>query len=214
MHGYHRRRLADRPVDGLPIVIELRLRRLVCLNLECTRQTCHKQVPGLAGRYRRRRLRDQTRPALCHHHHRCHHASLRGRAARSARRHLRPLAATASRGAAYLPGPLDRVRGRRPGRRAAGGAVCRPLAPAQQSERCHRETRPGPPWLFSRHPVAIAASCNTSKSPRERGSSAVPAHRTCRQRPDHLACPAWPAAPAGYHRSQLHLALSALQLPG
>ncbi|NJP98419.1 transposase [Nonomuraea sp. FMUSA5-5] len=54
VHGYHRRRLADRPVDGLPVVIELRLRRLGCLNLECARQTFHEQVPGLAGRYGRR----------------------------------------------------------------------------------------------------------------------------------------------------------------
>ncbi|MEV4289289.1 ISL3 family transposase [Nonomuraea bangladeshensis] len=54
VHGYHQRRLADRPVDGLPVVIELRLRRLVCINLDCVRQTFHEQVPGLAGRYERR----------------------------------------------------------------------------------------------------------------------------------------------------------------
>ncbi|MEV6160309.1 ISL3 family transposase [Nonomuraea sp. NPDC052129] len=54
VHGYHWRRLADRPVDGLPVVIELRLRRLVCINLDCARQTFHEQVPGLAGRYGRR----------------------------------------------------------------------------------------------------------------------------------------------------------------
>jgi transposase len=51
VRGYHRRRLADRPVDGAPVVIELRLRRLACSNLDCTRQTFHEQVPGLADRY-------------------------------------------------------------------------------------------------------------------------------------------------------------------
>ncbi len=38
----------------MPVVIELRLRRLTCVNLDCTRQTFHEQVPGLAGRYGRR----------------------------------------------------------------------------------------------------------------------------------------------------------------
>ncbi|MEU8142393.1 transposase family protein [Nonomuraea sp. NPDC048901] len=37
VHGCHRRRLTDRPVDGLPVVIELRLRRLACINLDCAR---------------------------------------------------------------------------------------------------------------------------------------------------------------------------------
>ncbi|MFC4121473.1 transposase family protein [Nonomuraea zeae] len=54
VHGYHRRRLADRLVDGMPVVIELRLRRLACVNLDCARQTFHEQVPGLASRYCRR----------------------------------------------------------------------------------------------------------------------------------------------------------------
>ncbi|MDF5757322.1 ISL3 family transposase [Spongiactinospora sp. TRM90649] len=54
VHGYHLRRLADRPVNGLPMVIELKLRRLVCINLDCARQTFNEQVPGLTSRYERR----------------------------------------------------------------------------------------------------------------------------------------------------------------
>nr|WP_239373623.1 ISL3 family transposase [Frankia sp. Cj5] len=54
VHGYHRRRLADLPVGGRPVVIELTVRRLVCGNLTCPRQTFREQVPGLAERYARR----------------------------------------------------------------------------------------------------------------------------------------------------------------
>ncbi|MEV0169425.1 hypothetical protein [Nonomuraea fuscirosea] len=54
MRGYHRRRVADRRVNGLTVMIELRLRRLVRINLDFTRQTFNEQVPGLAGRYGRR----------------------------------------------------------------------------------------------------------------------------------------------------------------
>jgi transposase len=54
VHGYYRRRLADTPAGGTVVVLELRLRRLVCPNLDCPRQTFHEQIPGLAERYARR----------------------------------------------------------------------------------------------------------------------------------------------------------------
>ncbi|WP_246064749.1 transposase family protein [Nonomuraea longispora] len=54
VHGYYRRRLADSPAGGAPVVLELVLRRLVCSNLNCARQTFNEQVPGLAERYARR----------------------------------------------------------------------------------------------------------------------------------------------------------------
>lgn len=54
VHGYHQRSLADRPASGTPVVLELRLRRLVCTSLDCSRHTFHEQVPGLAERYARR----------------------------------------------------------------------------------------------------------------------------------------------------------------
>src|SRR5579875_3778907 len=50
VHGYCRRRLADSPAGGAPVLLELTLRRLVCANLDCALQTFHEQVPGLAGR--------------------------------------------------------------------------------------------------------------------------------------------------------------------
>lgn len=54
VHGYYQRRLADSPAGGTPVVLELRLRRLVCVSLDCPLQTFHEQVPGLAERYARR----------------------------------------------------------------------------------------------------------------------------------------------------------------
>src|SRR6266545_4918267 len=54
VHGYYRRRLADTPAGGTAVVLELTLRRLVCPNLGCPRQTFHEQTPGLAERYARR----------------------------------------------------------------------------------------------------------------------------------------------------------------
>ncbi|KLL10599.1 ISL3 family transposase [Frankia coriariae] len=54
VHGYHRRWLADLPVGGRPVVIELTLRRLVCPSPDCSQQTFREQVPGLAERYARR----------------------------------------------------------------------------------------------------------------------------------------------------------------
>lgn len=54
VHGYYQRRLADTPASGTPVLLELRLRRLVCENYDCPRQTFHEQIPGLAERYARR----------------------------------------------------------------------------------------------------------------------------------------------------------------
>jgi transposase len=54
VHGYYRRRLADTPAGGTAVVLELRLRRLVCSNLNCPRQTFHEQISGLTERYARR----------------------------------------------------------------------------------------------------------------------------------------------------------------
>lgn len=46
VHGYHRRSLADVPVDGRPVVVRLRVRRLVCQVLGCRRQTFREQIPS------------------------------------------------------------------------------------------------------------------------------------------------------------------------
>jgi hypothetical protein len=54
VHGYHLRRLADVPVGGRSVVVELRIRRLVCQARGCPRQTFREQVAPLAGRYARR----------------------------------------------------------------------------------------------------------------------------------------------------------------
>jgi transposase len=57
VHGYHRRTVADVPVDGRPVVVSLRVRRLACPELDCPRQTFREQVPGLLERLQRRTVR-------------------------------------------------------------------------------------------------------------------------------------------------------------
>ena len=57
VHAWHLRQLADLPVTGRRLVIELRVRRLVCQNAECSQRTFRQQVPELALRCARRTLR-------------------------------------------------------------------------------------------------------------------------------------------------------------
>jgi transposase len=57
VHGYHRRTVADVPVDGRRVVVRVRVRRLVCPVLGCRRQTFREQVPGLIERLQRRTTR-------------------------------------------------------------------------------------------------------------------------------------------------------------
>jgi hypothetical protein len=57
MHAWHVRRLTDLPVTGRSLMIELRVRRLVCQTATCPQRTFREQVPGLALRYARRTLR-------------------------------------------------------------------------------------------------------------------------------------------------------------
>lgn len=47
VHGYHRRTVADVPVDDRPVVVSLRVRRLPCPELDCPRRTFRERVPGL-----------------------------------------------------------------------------------------------------------------------------------------------------------------------
>lgn len=60
VHAWHLRRLADLPVGGRPAVMELRIRRLLCIDLECPQRTFREQIPALASRYARRTLRLAT----------------------------------------------------------------------------------------------------------------------------------------------------------
>jgi len=57
VHGFHRRVVADVPVDGRRVVASVRVRRMVCPVLGCPRQTFREQVPGLIERYQRRTRR-------------------------------------------------------------------------------------------------------------------------------------------------------------
>lgn len=56
VHGYHLRTVADVPVDGRRVVVEVRIRRLVCPTPGC-RQTFREQLPGVLERYQRRTVR-------------------------------------------------------------------------------------------------------------------------------------------------------------
>jgi hypothetical protein len=53
VHGYHQRTLADVPVDARPVVLRVRVRRLVCPTRGC-RRTFREQLPGVLNRYQRR----------------------------------------------------------------------------------------------------------------------------------------------------------------
>jgi transposase len=54
VHAYHVRRLADLPAGGRGVIVELRVRRLVCQAGDCRRRTFREQVPALAPRRVRR----------------------------------------------------------------------------------------------------------------------------------------------------------------
>ena len=57
VHGYFVRTLADSPVDGRPVTLRVRVRRLRCPVLGCPVQTFREQVPGMLDRYQRRTTR-------------------------------------------------------------------------------------------------------------------------------------------------------------
>ncbi|WUJ22448.1 ISL3 family transposase [Micromonospora sp. NBC_00389] len=54
VHAYHQRRLADLPVGGRAVIIDLQVRRLRCPNASCPRRAFREQVPALACRWARR----------------------------------------------------------------------------------------------------------------------------------------------------------------
>ncbi|MFD8755689.1 ISL3 family transposase [Kitasatospora sp. NPDC059577] len=54
LHCYYRRRLADRPIAGRRVRLELRARRLVCGNDQCRRRTFVEQIQDLTSRHARR----------------------------------------------------------------------------------------------------------------------------------------------------------------
>ena len=56
VHGYHWRRLADLPLDGRPVIVNVQFRRLVCPTAGC-RNTFREQVAGVLERYQRRTTR-------------------------------------------------------------------------------------------------------------------------------------------------------------
>ncbi|MEV6259095.1 transposase family protein, partial [Nocardia sp. NPDC051929] len=65
LHSYHRRTVADLPVDGRLVVLRVRVRRLVRPTPHCW-GTFREQVPGLLERYQRRttRLTGQVRAVV------------------------------------------------------------------------------------------------------------------------------------------------------
>jgi transposase len=57
VHAWFERVVADVPVDGRPVRVRLRLRRLRCVVPGCKRATFREQVAGLTCRYQRRTVR-------------------------------------------------------------------------------------------------------------------------------------------------------------
>ena len=59
VHGYHERVVTDVPVDARRVVLQVRVRRLVCPTRGC-RQTFREQLPRVLERYQRRTPRLAT----------------------------------------------------------------------------------------------------------------------------------------------------------
>jgi transposase len=57
VHGYHERTAADVAVDGRPVLVKVKVRRMRCPVIGCPRQTFREQVPGVLDRYQRRTTR-------------------------------------------------------------------------------------------------------------------------------------------------------------
>ena len=56
VHSRYGRRVADAPISGVPVVIELSVRRFFCDHPVCPKRTFAEQIPGLTSRYARRSL--------------------------------------------------------------------------------------------------------------------------------------------------------------
>ncbi|WP_219418655.1 transposase family protein [Pseudonocardia nigra] len=56
VHSRYRRRVADAPISGAPVVIELGVRRFFCEHVSCSKRTFVEQIPQLTSRYARRSL--------------------------------------------------------------------------------------------------------------------------------------------------------------
>ena len=56
VHSRYRRRVADAPISGAPVVIDLGVRRFVCEQVSCSKRTFVEQIPQLTSRYARRSL--------------------------------------------------------------------------------------------------------------------------------------------------------------
>ncbi|WP_443612858.1 ISL3 family transposase [Actinoallomurus purpureus] len=57
VHAWCERTVADVPVDGRQVVVNVRLRRLVCRDWRCPRRTFREQVAGVLERHQRRTVR-------------------------------------------------------------------------------------------------------------------------------------------------------------
>lgn len=57
VHGWCERTVSDVPVDGRPVVLDVRVHRLACRDWRCPRRTFREQLPGLLERYQRRTVR-------------------------------------------------------------------------------------------------------------------------------------------------------------
>ena len=56
-HSWYKRRLGDLPWEGIPVVIELHVRRFFCDNDECSQRIYTERLAETAPRYARRTAR-------------------------------------------------------------------------------------------------------------------------------------------------------------
>jgi hypothetical protein len=57
VHAWCERVVADVPLDGRPVVVDVRVRRLACRDWRCPRRTFREQVSGVLERYQRKTAR-------------------------------------------------------------------------------------------------------------------------------------------------------------
>ena len=57
LHGHYRRSIADSPCFGMPVTLDVEMRRFKCVNHRCPRRTFSERIDSLAVARRHRTLR-------------------------------------------------------------------------------------------------------------------------------------------------------------
>ncbi|MCE7082935.1 transposase family protein [Streptomyces sp. ST2-7A] len=176
VYGYHRRTVWDVPVGGRPIVVALRVRRLVCPALICRLQTFREQIPGLPESHQRRTVRlawqiSRVARELCGHP--PLRPAGRARFPRTALRHLRrqPLGVIDKQHTGRPEATTDRTPHRpphatpAPGRAEDATPVRRRASPPGPCPRTRGTSRGPRPYCPTASTTAATCRDDTSRAP-------------------------------------------------